>query len=182
MKAKPQSVTPVTPVTAPLVRARMRVDTERDNRDTVTSQQNQGTVCHGVVTAVDAERVEAELREAFRVVKLLPDKLAGALRGGGGGWPDHLRDFADLVEPALAKTRARPALPDTKAIADADRALGWLWWIRDDRRRGIVMMRCAGARWKRIEAHTGLSRYWVWREFRKGLEVIAETLANGVRR
>lgn len=123
----------------------------------------------------DTKEVEALLRRAFEVDRILPPvikKSTGSLLGNMIVIPDDLRSFEDLAEDAARDWRN--LTPEDLEIWSV--ALEWLPKLKSPHRE-IVKKRCRGESWKRISrelyrekiTNRELERTTLWRTFNEGL-------------
>lgn len=141
----------------------------------------------------DWQAVEARLRQAGETLRVMPDYQPGR---SSGYWPPVLREFSDLVYQAelrrLGGIRNVPARPSPVAIEEMHEALGWLYWIEDDRERSIVMARAVGnIPWRALQARVerrnragrvggvGLGRTQLHKLYKAGLDRVARRLREG---
>lgn len=101
---------------------------------------------------VSRDEIKHRLESAGKTLLSLPMPINGAPQADRSHWPDIVRTYQewftaqvmadrDNLEEMLAGRNAVRVRPQQKQLDELDEVLGWLWYIKDSKRRRLVTMR-----------------------------------------
>lgn len=121
------------------------------------------------------DEIEADLREAVRILRRTPFEKNSRPVHLRAAWPDVVREAADAY--GYTKVRCRGGLPSPRELDRMDEVLGWLFWVEGSTRT-VLFGRACDVSWRKLSAGLGFSLYNLRVIHQDGLAIIARRLGE----